>query len=141
MFYFFVNCNQVCSSLKYILKFTIFCIVKNPLSLCVFIPNGFPYIFFHRKKSITVSCYILYFSNTILIFRLFFCRLPPQSGAGDMEMPGVRPLIRPSEICCKRSKFEIGQNSKKIAAIFKMSAKTHQMLQFQRKLIFRRFST
>ena len=72
MFYFFVNCNQVCSSLKYILKFTIFCIVKNPLSLCVFIPNGFPYIFFHRKKSITVSCYILYFWNTILIFRLFF---------------------------------------------------------------------
>jgi hypothetical protein len=44
-------------------------------------------------------------------------------------------------------KNEIGQNSKNIvimAAIFKMFAKAHQhfkVLQFQRKLIFRRFST
>jgi hypothetical protein len=33
----------------------------------------------------------------------YYCPLPPQSGARDMEMPGVRP----SKICCKRSKIFI----------------------------------
>jgi hypothetical protein len=36
---------------------------------------------------------------------LVFVPPPPQNGAGEMEMPGVRPLVRPSEICCKRSKI------------------------------------
>ena len=75
-----------------------------------------------------------------------FCPLPPQSGVEHMEMPGVRPL----EICCKCSKISnlhtsiilgiSSFSSKKI----EMSAKTHQNfigLQFQRKLIFRRFSS
>ena len=43
------NCIQACSSLKSILKITIFCFVEKPLFLCVFIPNGFPYIFFTEK--------------------------------------------------------------------------------------------
>ena len=66
------NCIQACFSLKYILKITIFCFVEKPLFLCVFIPNGFPYIFFHRKVSMKVPCYIIYFHHTILIFWLFF---------------------------------------------------------------------
>ena len=82
-----------------------------------------------------------------------------------------RPSVLPSEMCCKRSEIficwpidfkpthksiilgissltsKLGKIRKQIvrmAAIFKMSAKTHQnfkVLQFQRKLIFRRFST
>jgi len=55
------------------------------------------------------------YSGTAMVY----CPPPPQSGAGDMEMPGVRPLVRPlvctlvrplvrlSEICCKRSKIFI----------------------------------
>ena len=34
-----------------------------------------------------------------------FCPPPPQSGAEDMEMPGVHLLVRPSEICCKHKDF------------------------------------
>jgi hypothetical protein len=44
------NCIQVCSYLKSIRRITIFCIVAKPLSLCVFIPNGFPYIYFSPKR-------------------------------------------------------------------------------------------
>ena len=69
------NCIQVCSSLKSILKITFFCFVEKPLFLCVFLPNVFPYIFCHRKVSMKVSCYIIYFSHTILIFWLCFISL------------------------------------------------------------------
>ena len=41
----------------------------------------------------------VYFHGNIL--------LSPQSGVEDMEMLGVRPLVLPSEICCKRSKIFI----------------------------------
>jgi len=53
------NCIQVCSYLKSILKITIFCIVAKPLSLCVFIPNGFPYIYFSPKR--VDGDFLLYF--------------------------------------------------------------------------------
>ena len=66
------NCIQVCPSLKCFLKITLFCVVEKPLFLCVFIPNGVPYIFVHRKELMRVSCYVLYFSHKILIFWLFF---------------------------------------------------------------------
>jgi hypothetical protein len=40
-----------------------------------------------------------------------FCPPPSQSGAGDMEMPDVRPFVCPfvwpSEICCKHSKIVV----------------------------------
>ena len=90
-------------------------------------------------------------------------------GYGNAGHPSVslivRPSVRPSEICCKRSKIFIcwpidfklihkhyssnlySLSSKlgkivRMVAMFKMSAKTHQnfkVLQFKRKLIFRRF--
>jgi hypothetical protein len=69
------SCIQVYPSLKSILKITIFCVIEKPLFLCVFILNGFPYIFVHWKESMKVSCYILYFSHKILIFLLFFISL------------------------------------------------------------------
>jgi len=40
-------------------------------------------------------------------YPVFIVPCPPQSGAGDMEMLGIRPLVRPSEICCKCSKIFI----------------------------------
>jgi hypothetical protein len=60
----FQNCIQVFPSIKSILKITVFCVVEKPLFLCVFIPNGFPYIFVHRKESMK-------FSHKILNFLLF----------------------------------------------------------------------
>ena len=37
------------------------------------------------------------FLNSVIIFGVsFYCPPPPQSGAGDMEMPGVCPLVHPS---------------------------------------------
>ena len=44
----------------------------------------------------------------MMLFRVYlYCPLPPQSGVGDMDMPGVHPLVHPSEICCKCSKIFI----------------------------------
>jgi len=60
-----------------------------------FIPNDFPYIFFHRKVLMKVSCYIIYFSHTILIFWLFFislyymCRIHSTLTLGENEKYSV----------------------------------------------------
>ena len=67
------NCIQVCSYLKSILRITIFCIVAMPLYLYVFLSRmAFHTFIFHRKESMEISCYIIYFSLKILIFWLFF---------------------------------------------------------------------
>ena len=111
----------------------------------------------------------------ISVYALLFCPKPPQSGAGDMEMRGVRLFVRfsVSPSVCSRyvvsavrflfvdqlisnlytsiilgisslsSKLgKIRKKNVRMAAIFIMSAKTHQhfkVLLFQRILIFRRF--
>ena len=77
MICFFVDFSitQLYSSLSFIRiysKITIFYAIVKPLFLCVFIPNGVPYIFVHRKDSMKVSYYILYFSHKMLIFWLYF---------------------------------------------------------------------
>ena len=94
----------------------------------------------------------------------YFC-FPQSRAEDDMEMPGIRPRYVVSSLRflfvdqlisnlhmsiilgISSLSSKLGKIPKKIvrmAAIFKMSAKTHQnfkVLQFQRKLIFRRFST
>ena len=85
----------------------------------------------------------------------FYCPPPLKSGAGDMEMPGVSP----SEICLSAVRFlfvdqlisnlhtrivlEISSLSSKLGKILRCPPKHIKIsvLQFQRKLIFRRFST
>ena len=70
------NCIQVCSYLKSIWRITIFCIVAKPLYLYVFLSRmAFDTFIFHRKESMEISCYIIYFSHKILIFWLFFISL------------------------------------------------------------------
>jgi hypothetical protein len=70
------NCIQVFSYLKSILRITIFCIVAKPLFLCVFIPNGFPYIYFSPK---TVDgdflLYFIFFTYSIDFLTIFFISL------------------------------------------------------------------
>ena len=101
--------------------------------------------------------------NSMSLSRVF-CPPPPQSGAGDMEIPGVCLLVRPSVrpryvdqlisnlhtsiiLGISSLNSKLGKIRKKIvrmAAIFKVSANPHQnfkVLQFQRRLIFRRFLT
>ena len=66
------NCIQVSHYLKYILKITIFRVVEKPLFPCVFIPNGFPYIFFKEKNRWRFVVIFYIFLHKILIFWLFF---------------------------------------------------------------------
>jgi len=46
------NCIQVCSSLKSILKITIFCFVEKPLFLCVFFLFFCFFVFYPKRFSI-----------------------------------------------------------------------------------------
>jgi hypothetical protein len=67
------NCIQVCSSLKSILKITIFCFVEKPLFLCVFLPNVFPYIFL-SPKSVDEGflLYYIFFTYNIDFLTMFY---------------------------------------------------------------------